>query len=72
VFTSIGDFTWHDDQNVTVQIATALAGKPIESASFLTSIQADMINFNVDFILENEVYKVKSATWQWARPDDFF
>jgi hypothetical protein len=71
VFTSIGDFTWHDDQNVTVQIAAAMAGKPIESASLLSSIRADMINFEVDFILEDEIYKVKSAVWRWANPSDF-
>lgn len=72
VFTSIGESTWHDDKNVTVQIAAAMAGKPIDSASILTSIRADMINFNVNFVLEDEVFKVKSATWKWAKPHDFF
>ena len=71
VFTSIGDVQWKDDQNVTVQIAAAMGGKPMESASILTSVRADMVNFTVDFILEDEVYKVKSAIWRWARPSDF-
>jgi len=71
VFTSYGEVNWHDDQNVTVQIAAAMGGKPIESVSVLTSIRADMINFTVDFILEDEIYKVKSAQWRWAKPSDF-
>ena len=71
IFTSIGDVVWTDDKNVKVQIAAAMAGKPIESASLLTSVRADMINFTVDFVLEDDIYKVKSATWKWARPHDF-
>ena len=71
VFTSIGDVQWMDDQNVTIQIAAAMGGKPMESASILSSIRADMVNFSVDFVLEDEVFKVKSASWKWARPNDF-
>ena len=71
VFTSIGDVQWTDDQNVTIQIAAAMGGKPMESASILSSVRADMINFIVDFVLEDEVFKVKSASWKWARPGDF-
>lgn len=71
VFTSIGDVQWQDDGSVKVQIAAAMAGKQIESASILTSIRADMINFNVNFVLEDEVFKVKSVKWQWAKPHDF-
>lgn len=73
VFSTITDTQWHDESNkqVTVEITAAMAGKPIKSASILTSLRADMIKFTVDFILENEVYKVKSATWTWADPSDF-
>lgn len=71
VFTSIGDVEWKNDQNVTVQIAAAMGGKPMQSASILTSVRADMVNFNVEFVLEEEIFKVKSATWKWARPHDF-
>ena len=35
VFTSIGDVQWMDDKNVTIQIAAAMGGKPMESASIL-------------------------------------
>jgi hypothetical protein len=71
VFSTIKDVQWSDDNNAKVEIAAAMGGKPIESASILTSVRADMIKFTVDFILEDAVYKVKAATWTWADPADF-
>ena len=71
VFSSIKDVQWNDDNNAKVIIAAAMGGKPIKSASILTSVRADMIKFTVDFSLEDEVYKVKAATWTWADPSDF-
>jgi hypothetical protein len=71
VFSTIKDVQWSDDNNAKVEIAAAMGGKPIESASILTSVRADMIKFTVDFVLEDDVYKVKAATWSWAEPTDF-
>ena len=71
VFSTVKEIVWTDDNNVNVTIATAMAGKPIKSASILTSIRADMVTFQVSFKLEDEIYKVQAATWKWARPTDF-
>ena len=72
VFSSIKEVQWSEDNNnAKVEIAAAMGGKPIQSASILTSVRADMIKFTVDFILEDEVYKIKAATWTWADPSDF-
>ncbi len=71
VFSSIKDIEWNGDESVQVEIAAAMGGKPMESASILTSIRADMIQFKVDFVLEDEVFKVKAATWTRANPSDF-
>jgi hypothetical protein len=71
VFSTINTINWIDDNNADVQITAAMAGKPIKSASLLTSIRADMIKFNVHFVLEDEIYKVQSATWTWADSSDF-
>ena len=71
VFSTINGINWQDDNNAEVQITAAMAGKPIKSASLLTSIRADMIKFRVHFVLEDEIYKVQSATWTWADPSDF-
>lgn len=71
VFSTIKDVQWQDDKNATVKITAAMGGQPMESASILTSVRADMIKFTVEFVLEDEVYKVKSAIWTWADPSDF-
>ena len=71
VFSNIKDIQWSDDNHATVNIVAAMAGKPIKSASILTSIRADMVNFTVKFIKEDDVYKVESAVWSWANPSDF-
>jgi len=71
VFSSINEINWIDDSNADVQITTAMAGKPIKSASILTSIRADMVKFDVRFVLEGEIYKVQSVIWSWAEPSDF-
>jgi|GEM_PF-3416463 len=70
VFSAIKSVEWIDE-NAKVEIAAAMGGKPMESASILTSVRADMIKFSVDFVLEDDVYKVKGATWSWAVPSDF-
>lgn len=71
VFSVIKDVQWSGDNKAIVEIAAAMGGKPMESASILTSVRADMILFSVNFVLEDEVYKVKGATWTWAAPSDF-
>lgn len=71
VFSVVKEVRWSGDQNASVQITAAMGGKPMTSKSFLTAIRADMINFQVDFVLEDGVFKVKSASWTWASPSDF-
>jgi hypothetical protein len=71
IFSVIKDIQWADDSNATVQITAAMAGKPITDLSLLPTLRADMLNFTVQFVLEDEVYKVQSASWTWATPTDF-
>ncbi|MCB1604559.1 MAG: hypothetical protein KDI59_07935 [Xanthomonadales bacterium] len=71
IFSVIKDIQWADDSNATVQITAAMAGKPITDLSLLPTLRADMLNFTVDFVLEDEVYKIQSASWTWATPTDF-
>ncbi len=71
VFSNVKDIQWTDDKHATVEIVAAMGAKPIESVNILTSIKADMAKFTVDFVLENDIYKVKSVQWSWAEPSDF-
>jgi len=71
IFSTITDIEWLDESSASVQIATAMAGKPIKNVSLLESVRADMIKFVVLFVLEDNIYKVESASWEWADPSDF-
>ena len=71
VFSVVKDIQWTSEELATVEIAAAMGGAPMEDASILPKVRADMIKFTVDFVLEDEVYKVKSAVWRWASPTDF-
>jgi len=71
VFSVVKEITWTGQQKAKVNITAAMGGKPMTSKSFLTAIRADMINFQVVFVLQENIYKVKSATWTWADPSDF-
>ncbi len=61
VFSVIKDIEWTGDELAKVEIAAAMGGAPMEDASILPKVRADMIKFTVEFVLEGEVYKVKSA-----------
>lgn len=71
VFSVTKDVQWTDDNLATVNITAAMSGSPINDPGILPTIRADMLNFTVIFILEDEVFKVQSATWTWASPGDF-
>ncbi len=71
IFSVVKDIQWQEDQQATVELAAAMGGQPIESVNILTSIRADMAKFDVVFVLEEGLYKVKSAVWRWAEPSDF-
>lgn len=71
VFSIVKDIQWTDDHHAKVEIVAAMGAKPIDSVNILSSIKADMAKFEVDFVLEGEVYKVQSALWSWAEPSDF-
>ncbi len=71
VFSVVKDIEWTGDELAKVEIAAAMGGAPMEDASILPKVRADMIKFTVEFVLEDEVYKVKAATWTWANPSDF-
>ncbi len=71
VFSTIKSLNWQDEEHVQVVISAAMAGKPTEPASTLTALLADMVKFDVNFVLEYEVYKVQSASWSWASATDF-
>ncbi len=55
-----------------VTVFTAMAGRPIPSASALPALRADLYRFDLTFAEEGGAWRVASSAWRPARLDDFF
>ncbi len=68
VLVSVNQIEWVDDgeENARVELVAALAGRPIDKASLLDGVRADLVRFNVNFHRDGERYLVTSAEWQRA------
>ena len=71
ILSKIGDIQWQGDEKAIVQITAALTAQDVKDIGILPKIRADMVNFTVEFVKQDEVFKVKAATWTWAEPSDF-
>ena len=63
-----------EDESANVVILVALAGQPIDSVAALSSIRAELMQFNVYFEYDpdrDETWKAVSAEWKRAGLDDF-
>jgi len=60
-----------DDGSAQATVLVALAGRPIDGVSALTGLKADLIRFNLTFV-DPDNWKLTSARWQPAKPEDFF
>lgn len=60
-----------DDEHAQAAVLVAMAGRPIDGISALTGLKADLIRFNLTF-MNADGWKLTSARWQPAKPDDFF
>lgn len=71
ILSKIGEIKWQGDNKAIVQITAAMSGQDVQDVGLLPNIRADMVKFNVEFIKQDEIFKVKAATWSWAQPADF-
>jgi hypothetical protein len=69
-FKVVHDPTLTDDRNARVTVLAALAGRPIDGASALTGLRAELMRFDLDFVLEDS-WRITSARWSRAQPVDF-
>ena len=60
-----------DQNNATAVILVAIANQPIERADQLMDLRADMLRFNVSYVLVEEEWKVIGVEWKRAKADDF-
>ena len=59
-----------NDQRASVSILAALAGSPIEGASALSGMRAELMQFELEFEFD-EQWKIRKARWARAGVDSF-
>lgn len=69
-FKVIRDIHLRDDQHASATVVVALAGRPIDNASALTGLRAEMMRFDLEFEFTDQ-WRVKSGRWQRAGAADF-
>ncbi len=69
-FKRIKSVTLEDDQHASAIILVALAGRPIDNASALSGLRADLMGFELKFIF-NQTWQIVSAHWRRAEVSDF-
>lgn len=59
-----------NDEHATVTVLAALAGRPIDGASALSGLRAELMRFDLDWVLE-EHWRITTAQWSRAESGDF-
>lgn len=59
-----------DDNTAEVTVLVALAGRPIDNASALSGLRAELMQFELDLKLKEE-WQIVHASWQRAEITDF-
>jgi len=71
VLTDIKNIEWLSETEAKVKVSVAVAGKPIEDASLLKSIRADLITFEILMEAQDDIFVTRSATWDRGGLSDF-
>ena len=69
-FKLIKSLALQDDRHATATVLVALAGTPIDNASVLSGLRADLMRFDLKFEFD-EQWQITSADWQRALASDF-
>lgn len=70
VFKLLRDLTVSSDTTASANLLVAVAGRPIDNASALAGLRADLLRFELQLVDEGG-WKIRSADWQWADASDF-
>lgn len=60
-----------DDDHVQASVLVAMAGVPILSITEIPVVRADLHHFDVDFVREQDHWRVARANWRRADPAEF-
>lgn len=70
VFKLVRDLTLLSDTTASARLLVAVAGRPIDNASALSGLRADLLRFDLKLV-DDDGWKIQSAAWQWAESSDF-
>ncbi|MGB5708935.1 MAG: hypothetical protein WBM41_19165 [Arenicellales bacterium] len=59
-----------DDNHASVRILVAVAGRPIDNASALSGLRADLIRFDLEFQYSDR-WQIVGAMWRRAQASEF-
>lgn len=71
VFTLTKSLVIIDENNAAAEVLAALAGQPVNSADQLFDMRADLVRFQVGYVLEDGEWLVRSVDWRRATAEDF-
>jgi outer membrane biogenesis lipoprotein LolB len=72
LLTRTSDIQITDDGKRAIAIVyVGMAGKPVEESEVLIDMNADLYRFDVDLLADGDEWRVSSARWQRARPENF-
>ena len=69
-FKVVRDVKVTDENTASATVVVALAGRPIDNASALTGLRAEMMRFDLTFE-HSDQWRVIGGRWQPARAADF-
>ena len=70
LFKVVRDLKMLSDTRAEATILVAMAGRPIDAASALSGLRADLMRFDLKLI-DRDGWKIESAEWQLAEAKDF-
>lgn len=73
LFARISNIEFPTPERALTSVAVAMAGKPIQDASSLTGLNADLYRFDLEWVrYGQDDWRVQTADWKPARLDDFW
>lgn len=70
LFTQIDEIRFLTEQSANVKLYVAMAGTPVSGAQALIDVRADLYQFDLMLINENDEWRLLKANWQRANIED--
>ena len=71
LLTAVPEVSVPSERQASARVLVAMAGHPIEAAEALAGLRADLYRFDLRLAREDDEWRVVSAAWERAEPEDF-